>query len=183
MLGLIRTRNCLPHAHRWSEQYFYSCNRFWFLKKLGGNFAVPFLGNRENSFRCCLGHNAHFGPMSLSHVLLRHSADTGNHTASAFFLHIRLPGSSGFHRFPEQLRFTARGKAKRSLVWNASVFSRARYFPGTASLGHGRPGGLQPILGSSFTEIAGESRSMPRARDSAHSQYRGEFINYFHMRK
>jgi len=114
-------------AHRWSgNSTLLVRNRFWFLKKLGGNFAV--LG-KEKTLSDVVWVIRTFRP---DVIVTRFTPTLGGHgiiTASASLAYTAFRAAADSHAFPKQLRFTAPWQAKR-LVWNAFRFFRARYFPG-----------------------------------------------------
>jgi LmbE family N-acetylglucosaminyl deacetylase len=102
----------------------------------------------------------------------------GNHTASALLADEAFRAAADSTQFPEQLRFVAPWQAKR-IVWNVFRFS-----PRDTVYNRGHDvsvdlGAYSPILGESFTEIAGESRSMHKSQGFGAAQNRGDFLNYF----
>lgn len=149
---------------------------FWLLKKFGRNIAV--LGKRKDSFRFRLGH-PHFS--AGYHRYSFHSDPWRARKSYRFRSSCRYEAfraAADSTRFPEQLRYAAPWQAKR-LVWNAFRFSARDTSPGPLHSVFADLGGYSPILGKSFTEIAGESRSMHKSQGFGASQYRGEFVNYF----
>src|SRR5207237_9185532 len=84
-------------------------------------------------------------------------------------------------RFVTQLRWVRPWRAKR-LVWNVSRSAQAS--PDTTA---GRIqidlGEFNPELGRSYTEIAGESRSMHKSQGVGAPQRRGAAINSFEPRR
>ncbi len=102
----------------------------------------------------------------------------GNHTSSAIFAYeaFRLSGDSS--KFPEQLKFVRPWQAKR-ILWNSFRFGQDQQPtipPNAVSLDLGM---YNPLLGKSYTEISGESRSMHKSQGFGAAQNRGEFVNYF----
>ena len=104
----------------------------------------------------------------------------GHHTASAVLAEEALEAAADPTRFPEQLDRVKVWRAKR-LVWNA--FRPATAGPDTTP---GRIpldlGAYDPLLGRSYTEIAGESRSMHKSQGFGAPERRGTFTNDFEVR-
>jgi LmbE family N-acetylglucosaminyl deacetylase len=102
----------------------------------------------------------------------------GNHLASAELADEAFDAAGDPNKFPEQLQYVKPWKPKR-LVWNTFRFrqsDRAVRPENSVSLDLGA---YSPLLGESFTEIAGRSRSMHKSQGFGASQNRGEFVNYF----
>jgi LmbE family N-acetylglucosaminyl deacetylase len=102
----------------------------------------------------------------------------GHHTASAALAEEAFAAAADPARFPEQ--HLAPWRAKR-LVWNAFRFGGAG--PDTT------PGRIQvdlgaydPLLGRSYAELAGESRSMHKSQGFGASERRGTWTNGFEVR-
>ena len=104
----------------------------------------------------------------------------GHHTASAILAEEAFTAAADSSRFPEQLRWVRPWRAKR-LVWN--VF---RFGSQGADTTRGRVrvdlGEYSAALGRSFTEIAGESRSMHKSQGFGAAERRGTWINTFEHR-
>jgi LmbE family N-acetylglucosaminyl deacetylase len=104
----------------------------------------------------------------------------GNHTASAALAEEAFAAAADPNRFPEQLRTLKPWRAKR-LVWNAFRFGGAGpdTTPGRIQLDLGA---YDPLLGRSFTELAGESRSMHKSQGFGAAERRGTWTNAFEVR-
>lgn len=115
-------------------------------------------------------------------VILRFSGTNrdghGHHQSSAIL------GKEAFHaaadpqRYPEQLRWVQPWQAKR-IFWNVFSFRRGRFsdtdeLPGRLDLD---PGEYDPILGFSYGEIAGMSRSMHRSQGFGAPERKGSLTN------
>jgi LmbE family N-acetylglucosaminyl deacetylase len=104
----------------------------------------------------------------------------GHHTASALLAEEAFAAAADPARFPEQLAYVRPWQAKR-LVWN--VF---RFGGGPADTVPGRVrvdiGAYDPLLGRSYTELAGESRSMHKSQGFGSAERRGSFVNTFEHR-
>ena len=176
MLGLIRTQELLA-ARRidGAEQYFTRAIDFGFSKS--SEETLRFWGT-EKTLSDIVWVIRTFRPDVIVTRFTPALGGHGNHTASASLAYTAFRAAADSTRFPEQLRFTAPWQAKR-LVWNAFRFSARDTSPGPLHSVTADLGGYDPLLGKSFTEIAGESRSMHKSQGFGSSQYRGEFINYF----
>ncbi|TMQ55228.1 MAG: hypothetical protein E6K72_06705 [Candidatus Eisenbacteria bacterium] len=104
----------------------------------------------------------------------------GHHTASAALAEEAFAAAADPARFPAQLDHLKPWRAKR-LVWNAFRFGGAG--PDTT------PGRIQvdlgaydPLLGRSYTELAGESRSMHKSQGFGAAERRGTWANAFEVR-
>ncbi len=115
-------------------------------------------------------------------VVLRFSGTSrdghGHHQASAMLGKEAFAAAGDARRFPEQLKLVSPWQPKR-LVWN--VFSRGSEPPAGASAGRVEidTGEYNPVLGRSYNEIAGLSRSMHRSQGMGSPERRGESRNYF----
>ncbi len=101
----------------------------------------------------------------------------GNHTASALLAQEAFLAAGDSARFPEQLRSVDVWKPKR-LMWNGFRFQQSD----TLLLLHALTldaGAYMPLLGKSFTEIAGISRSMHKSQGFGAAENRGSLVNYF----
>ena len=100
----------------------------------------------------------------------------GNHTASAILAERAFEASGDANRFPEQLQYVKPWKAKRLM------FNTARFFDpmlDTANAVTVDVGAYNPILGRSYTEIAGISRTNHKSQGFGAAQTRGPGVNYF----
>jgi LmbE family N-acetylglucosaminyl deacetylase len=102
----------------------------------------------------------------------------GNHTASALLADEAFRAAADSTQFPEQLRYVAPWQAKR-IVWNVFRFSPRDTVYNREQTVSVDLGAYSPLLGESFTEIAGESRSMHKSQGFGAPQNRGDFLNYF----
>ena len=99
----------------------------------------------------------------------------GHHTASGILAEEAFAAAADSARFPEQLRWVRPWQARR-LMWN--VFRFGAQGPDTVA-GRVRVdlGAYDPLLGRSYTEIAGESRSMHKSQGFGSAERRGSFTN------
>ncbi|MDQ6701346.1 MAG: PIG-L family deacetylase [Acidobacteriota bacterium] len=116
-------------------------------------------------------------------ILLRFSGTPrdghGQHQSSAILGKEAFTAAADPARFPEQLKLTQIWQAKR-LMWNVFSFN-AEQEKAAAEMG-GRievdPGIFDPILGKSYAEIAGLSRSEHRSQGMGAAERRGPSRNF-----
>jgi LmbE family N-acetylglucosaminyl deacetylase len=116
-------------------------------------------------------------------VILRFSGTPrdghGQHQASAILGKEAYFAAADKNRFPEQLRYVQPWQAKR-LLWNVFSFGpdqekEARAMPHRVEVD---TGAFNPVLGKSYTEIAGISRSQHRSQGMGAAERRGPSMNY-----
>jgi LmbE family N-acetylglucosaminyl deacetylase len=102
----------------------------------------------------------------------------GNHTASAILASEAFTAAADAARFPEQLKWVRTWQPKR-LFWN--VFRFGADAPRNAASGEIALdlGGYNALLGRSYTEIAGQSRSMHKSQGFGAAERRGTWLNDF----
>ena len=105
------------------------------------------------------------------------SGGHGHHTASAILAAEAFAAAADSTRFPEQLQWVRPWQAKR-LVRNVSRPANAGpdTTPGRLNVDLGA---YNPLLGRSYTELAGESRSMHKTQGFGAAERRGSIINVF----
>jgi len=105
----------------------------------------------------------------------------GHHTASAILAGEAFTQAADATKFPEQLRFVAPWQPRR-LFFNK--FTGRPLAPDDASLAKSLRidlGTYNPLLGKSFGEIAGESRSENRSQGTGGLRRKGSILNYFDL--
>ena len=103
----------------------------------------------------------------------------GQHQASAILGREAFAAAADPQRFPEQMRWVQPWQAKRA-VWNAFTFNRDQEkeiekIPNKIEVD---PGEYDPILGHSYGEIAGMSRSLHKSQGMGAPERRGAEKNY-----
>ncbi len=103
----------------------------------------------------------------------------GHHQASAILGKEAFTAAADPARFPDQLRWVQPWQAKR-LMWNMATFNReqlqeAEKQPNKLVVDLGE---YDPLLGHSYSEIAGMSRSMHRSQGMGTAERRGSDKNY-----
>lgn len=103
------------------------------------------------------------------------SGGHGQHTAVGHIAREAFEAAADPARFPEQIEQGLEPWRAKRLVWNVFQFGRPRPQGGPAPEGRIRLeiGDYDPVLGKSYSEIAGESRSMHRSQGMGTSQPKG----------
>lgn len=95
----------------------------------------------------------------------------GHHTASAILAAEAFKAAADPNKYPEQLKYTKTWQATR-ICWNAFMPGRGGASDAPAPLAVDI-GGFNPILGKSYTEIAGASRSQHKSQGFGAPERRG----------
>ena len=177
VIGLIRTHELLA-ARRLdgAEQFFSRAYDFGFSKSPDEAFA---LWGRDRVLADAVWRIRSFRP---DVIITRFPPDAraghGHHTASALLAIEAFAAAADSTRFPEQLKYVRPWQARR-VVWNS-------YSPG---FGRNRPEGsdvvsedvnaYNPLLGRSYSEIGGMSRSLHRTQGFGSALVRSDRIEYF----
>lgn len=103
----------------------------------------------------------------------------GQHQASAILGREAFTAAADPKRFPEQLKWVEPWQAKR-LMWNPGAFTKEQReevekMPNRIMVD---PGDYDPILGHSYAEIAGMSRSMHRSQGMGAAERKGSAKDY-----
>jgi LmbE family N-acetylglucosaminyl deacetylase len=115
------------------------------------------------------------------------SGGHGHHTASAILAHEAFDRAADPNAFPEQLAQGLEPWRTKHLFFNASTWWK-KDLPAVAAEDPKRwvgvdVGGFDPLLGTSYTEIAGRSRSQHKSQGFGAAETRGEQIEYLRMDK
>ncbi len=116
-------------------------------------------------------------------VILRFSGTPkdghGQHQVSAIVGKEAFSAAADPNRFPEQLKFVEPWQARR-LLFNTFSFTRDQEKEAAATPGRIEvdTGAFNPVLGVSYSQIAGMSRSMHRSQGMGASQRPGPSLNY-----
>jgi LmbE family N-acetylglucosaminyl deacetylase len=98
----------------------------------------------------------------------------GHHTASAILANEAFTAAADPNRFPEQLKWVKPWQAKR-ILWN-NFFGNSQAPADAFKID---VGGYNSVLGKSYGEIAGESRSQHKSQGFGAGRGRGEAFEYF----
>ena len=104
----------------------------------------------------------------------------GHHQASAILGKEAFAAAGDPNRFPEQLKYVKPWQAKR-LVWNGFTFTPEQEKEAAAMKNRIEvdTGAYDPVLGKSYAEIAGISRSQHRSQGMGAAEHRGPSKNFF----
>ena len=114
------------------------------------------------------------------------SGGHGHHTASAILAAEAFDLAGDAKAFPEQLQQGLEVWQPRRLFYNGSSWWRkdlAELAKTDSSWFTVDVGGYDPLLGLSYTEIAGRSRSMHKSQGFGAAETRGEMLEYLHLEK
>ncbi|MBI4428985.1 MAG: PIG-L family deacetylase [Ignavibacteriales bacterium] len=176
LMGVIRTQELLAARNiDGAEQYFTRAIDFGFSKTK--EETIQFWG-KEKTLSDVVWVIRSFRPDVLVNRFMLQQGGHGNHTASAAFSIEAFEAAADPTRFPEQLKYVQPWKAKR-LVWNVFRFQQSENPSPPANTVGLDLGSYNNLLGKSYTEISGESRSMHKSQGFGAGQNRGEFMNYF----
>jgi len=161
MLGLIRTQELLA-ARRidGAEQYFTSAIDFGFSKT--SEETLRFWG-KEKTLADVVWVIRKFKPDVIVTRFTPILGGHGNHTASAILAEEAFRAAADPSRFPEQLQYVSPWQAKR-IVFNIFRQPQSDQNPKSVPIVSMDVGAYSPLLGKSFTEIAGEGRSMHKSQ-------------------
>jgi LmbE family N-acetylglucosaminyl deacetylase len=179
LLGLIRTQELLA-ARRidGAEQFFTRAIDFGFSKTSSETLDK---WGREKILSDVVWTVRRFRP---DIIILRFSGTPrdghGQHQVSAILGKEAFTAAADPQRFPEQLRYVQPWQAKR-VVWNVFAFTRQQEQEAAKIRDRVEidAGDFNPVLGKSYAEIAGISRSMHRSQGMGAAERRGPARNAF----
>lgn len=184
-LGIIRTEELLE-ARRidGGEQFFTRAVDFGFSKNAAESFEKwgrnEILGDVVRVIRT-------FRPdILITRFPPDRGAGHGHHEASAILAREAFDLAGDPDAFPEQLQQGLEVWKPKRLLFNGSTWWRkdlnelAQTDPDWYTVD---VGGYDPLLGLSYTEIAGRSRSMHKSQGFGAEQRRGEMLEYLHFEK
>ncbi|MGH7726251.1 MAG: PIG-L family deacetylase [Candidatus Eiseniibacteriota bacterium] len=178
LLGVIRTNELLA-ARRidGAEQFFTRALDFGFSKNPDETLAI---WDRERILSDVVYVIRRFRPDVIVTRFPVDGGGHGHHTASAILAEEAFSAAADPKRFPEQLDTVKPWQAKR-LMWNVFRFGNAPpdTVPDRARVDIGA---YDPLLGRSYSEIAGESRSQHKSQGFGSLERRGSFVNSFDHR-
>jgi LmbE family N-acetylglucosaminyl deacetylase len=176
LLGIIRTQELLASRRiDGGEQYFSRAIDFGYSKTLEETMRI---WGKERILSDVVWIIRTYQPDVVVTRFTPTQGGHGNHVSSAELADEAYAAAGDPGRFPEQLKYVQPWKPKR-LLWNVFRFQqtdRPVVPENSVSLDLGM---YSPILGESFSEMAGRSRSMNKSQGTGGGQNRGEFVNYF----
>ena len=178
-LGVIRTQELLA-ARRvdGGEQYFSRALDFGYSKNPDETLAI---WGRDRILADVVWVIRSFSPdIIVTRFATDGSGGHGHHTASAILAEEAFSAAADPARFPEQLTTVQPWRAKR-LLWNAYRFGSTGPDTSRTRL-RVDLGAFNPLLGRSYTEIAGESRSQHMSQGAGTPERRGTWENTFEHR-
>ena len=176
LMGVIRTQELLEARNiDGAEQFFSRAIDFGFSKN--SEETIRFWG-KEKTLADVVWIIRKFRPDVIVTRFTPEQGGHGNHTASAIFANQAYEAAANPAHFPEQLKYVKTWKAKR-IVWNVFRFQQSENPVRPANSVTLDLGSYNSLLGKSYTEISGESRSMHKSQGFGAGQNRGEFVNYF----
>lgn len=174
-VGIIRTQELLA-ARRidGAEQFFTRAVDFGYSKTAEETF--EFWG-KDKTLSDMVWVIRQFRPdIIISRFTAENSGGHGHHRASALLLAEAFTAAADPAKFPEQLRYAPAWKAKR-LFWNSWRPSQDE-IKGQLRVDTGE---YNPLLGKSYSEIAGESRSQHKSQGFGSAARRGTRYEYFEL--
>lgn len=175
LLGLIRTEELLA-ARRidGAEQFFTRAVDFGFTKSSEETLR---LWNRDAVLADVVWVIRNMRPdVIVTRFPTTGEGGHGQHTASAILANEAFTAAADPKRFPEQLKYVQPWQAKR-IFWNAwRPDPNAPPLEGALTV---ELGGYNALLGRSYGEIAGVSRSMHRSQGFGVAERRGSMKNFY----
>ncbi|HVT44978.1 MAG TPA: PIG-L family deacetylase [Thermoanaerobaculia bacterium] len=177
LLGVIRTHELLA-ARRidGGEQFFTRALDFGYSKSAGETLAI---WGKDDVLADVVWVIRLFRPdVIVSRFPSTGEGGHGQHTASAILAVEAFEAAGDPKRYPEQLQYVAPWKPVR-ILWNLFRFPGAPppKVPEGAAIVTVDLGTYNPILGKSYSEIAGESRSMHKSQGFGAPERRGSIPN------
>lgn len=176
LMGIIRTQELLA-ARRidGAEQYFTRAIDFGYSKTLEETMRI---WGKEKVLSDVVWIIRMYRPDVVVMRFTLTQGGHGNHTSSAALAEEAYAAGGDPLRFPDQLKYVQPWKPRR-LLWNVFRFQQSDRPAKPENSVAIDLGTYSPVLGESFTEIAGRSRSMHKSQGFGAGQTRGEFVNYF----
>jgi len=174
-IGILRTQE-LMSARRidGAEQFFTRAIDFGYSKTAEETF--DFWG-KEKTLGDIVWVIRKFQPdVIITRFTSESSGGHGHHTASALLLKDAFTAAADPSRFPGQLKFVSAWRAKR-LLWNRGRFRQEEIKTNLRV----DTGEYDPLLGKSYSEMAGESRSQHKSQGFGSAGRRGSQLDYFEL--
>ena len=181
LLGLIRTQELLAARKiDGGKQFFTRANDFGFSKSADEAFR---LWNKQEILSDVVKVFRKFQPdVIITRFPPDQRAGHGHHTASAILAQEAFDEAAKPELFPEQVKEFGTWQATRLFTntgrwWNTTINENT---PGITVL---NVGGYSPLLGTSFTEIAANSRSQHKSQGYGSRGERGDELEFFEFVK
>nr|MCU0354095.1 PIG-L family deacetylase [Cytophagales bacterium] len=176
LIGLIRTQELLQ-ARRvdGAEQFFTRANDFGFSKLTDEALRI---WGKEKVLADVVWAVRNLRPdVIITRFPPTTQAGHGHHSASAVLAEEAFAAAADPKRYPEQLKYVKPWQAKR-IVWNSFTPNFTNDAPPGGNFVTAALGAYNPLLGRSYTEIAGESRSMHKSQGFGAARSRGQRNDY-----
>lgn len=175
-LGIIRTQELLA-ARRidGAEQYFTRAIDFGFSKSSDETLRF---WNKDSVLKDVVWVIRKFRPDIIITRFSPTQGGHGHHLASAILAQEAFKISGDPNIFPEQLKFVSPWKAKR-ILFNHFRFGGSNSNPQNLPSVKIDVGEYNPLLGKSYTELAGISRTMHKSQAMGSPQNKGSNVNEF----
>lgn len=175
-MGVIRTQELLQARQTdGAEQFFTRANDFGFSKST--EEALKIWG-REKVLSDVVWTIRKLKPdVIITRFPKTSQAGHGHHSASAVLAEEAFAAAADPGRFPEQLPFVQPWQVKR-IVWNSYQPNFTAGAPKEKDYVTANVGAYNPLVGKSYTEIAGESRSMHKSQGFGTARNRGNRVEY-----
>ncbi|MCI0602513.1 PIG-L family deacetylase [bacterium] len=177
LLGVIRTQELLAARQiDQAEQYFTRAIDFGFSKSAEESLS---LWGKEDVLSDAVWVFRVFRPDVVITRFPSEGETHGHHVASGILAEEAFHAAGDPNRFQGQLKYVSVWQPKR-IVWNRYSWGN-QPIPDEekAKLAELEIGEYNPLLGKSYTEIAGISRSMHKSQGFGDSEDRGRFTQYF----
>jgi LmbE family N-acetylglucosaminyl deacetylase len=178
LLGVVRTQELLA-ARRidGAEQFFTRALDFGYTKSAQETMRI---WNREAVLADVVWVIRRFQPdVIITRFPSTGEGGHGQHTTSSILAEEAFRAAADPTRFPEQLQHVTTWQPKR-IFWNR--FGWQRLDPSSPELANDLRidlGEYNPLIGRSYTEMAGESRSQHKSQGFGSPERRGSVINYY----
>jgi LmbE family N-acetylglucosaminyl deacetylase len=177
LLGVIRTQELLAARKiDGAEQFFSRAVDFGFSKTPEESLK---LWGREKILADVVWVIRNFRPDVVVSRFTSAGGGHGHHTASAILAEEAFHAAADPTRFPEQLQWVQPWKATR-LAWNMYSWGDQSGADRTGALS-ADIGAFNPLLGRSYRELSGESRSMHKSQGMGAPEGRGSLLNHFQV--
>ena len=178
LLGVLRTQELLDSRHiDGGEQFFTRAIDFGYSK--GPEETLTIWGH-DTILADVVWNIRRFQPdVIITRFPTTGEGGHGHHTASAILAGEAFAQAGDATKFPEQLRYVAPWKPRRLFFNKFSFRPLAADDPSVAKSLRIDIGTYNPLLGKSFGEIAGESRSENRSQGTGGFRRKGSIPNYF----
>src|SRR2546425_5027496 len=182
LLGVLRTQELLDSRRiDGGEQFFTRAIDFGYSKNPTETLAI---WGHDTSLADVVWNIRRFQPdVIITRFPTTGEGGHGHHTASAILAGEAFTQAGDPSKFPEQLRYVAPWQPKR-LFFNRFSFGNRPLAPDDPAVAKSLRidlGTYNPLLGRSYGEIAGISRTMNKSQGTGGPERKGSILNYFDL--